>query len=89
LTPASRFPLAFSRRRTGATPPRQPPPPRSKERSNYHKVSASDGKVNTLPSLPIFRETIFVRKLFISLVKRITTTVRAAERISTFNQNAG
>jgi hypothetical protein len=92
LTPAFRSRSASSRRRTGATPPKQPPRLTSRERSTYHKdSSASDGRKNTPLSLPLFllTATNSSRKKFTSPAKRIVTTVRAAEKTSTSVKNAG
>jgi hypothetical protein len=81
LTPESRSLSASSRRRTGATPPKQPPRLTSRERSTYHKdSSASDGKANTLHSKPIFRDIVTK-----SISKRIDTAVRAAERAGQYS----
>jgi hypothetical protein len=72
---------ASSRRRTGATPPKQPPRLTSRERSTFHKdSSASDGKANTLHSKPIFRDVVTK-----SISKRIDTAVRAAERAGQYS----
>jgi hypothetical protein len=92
LTREFRSRSASSRRRTGATPPKQPPRLTSRERSTYHKhSSASDGRINTPLSLPLFllNATNSARKKFISNAKRIVTTVRAAQKTSTSVKSAG
>jgi hypothetical protein len=92
LTLEFRSRSASSRRRTGATPPKQPPRLTSRERSTYQQdSSASDGRINTPLFLPLFllAATNSARKKFISTAKRIATTVRAAPKISTSVKSAG
>lgn len=91
LTLEFRSRSASSRRRTGATPPKQPPRLTSKERSPYPQdSSASDGRNNTPLSQPVFplAATNSARKKCTS-AKRTATTVRAAEKISTSVKSAG
>jgi len=92
LTLEFRSRSASSRRRTGATPPKQPPRLTSRERSTYQQdSSASDGRKTTPLSQPIFllAATDSARKTSKSLAKRIVTTVRAAEKTSTSVKIAG
>jgi hypothetical protein len=92
LTREFRSRSASSRRRTGATPPKQPPRLTSRERSTYPQdSSASDGRNNTPLSQPIFllAATDSARRKSTSLAKRIITTVRAAEKTSTSVKIAG
>ena len=92
LTPEFRSRSASSRRRTGATPPKQPPRLTSRERSTFHKhSSASDGRNNTPLFLPLYLlvATNSARKKFTSPAKRIVNAVRAAEKTSTSVKIAG